>query len=39
MSGLAEVAHNSSPLGPWQVPQFFDLWCLSIEMLQRCVHL
>ena len=20
MSGLAEVAHNCSPLGPWQVP-------------------
>lgn len=35
MSGLAEVAHNCSPLGPWQVPWFFDLWCLSIEMLQK----
>lgn len=40
MSGLAEVAHNSSALGPWQVPWFFDTRCLSIaEMLQRCVHL
>lgn len=40
MSGLAEVAHNCSPFGPWQVPWFFGTRCLSIaEMLQRCAHL